>query len=144
MERTAHAYRVHYYEYPDGPGLDATVYAPSPDLKFENDTPAHLLIQREIDTQAARLNFHIYGTSDNRQVELVGPIIHSQTAPPEPVYIPDDNLAVGTTKQIDWAAWGANVTVKRTVLRGGQLLQDDSFYSSYQPWQAVYLVGTAE
>ena len=142
LERTAHAYRVHYYEHPIGPGLDATVYAPSPDLVFENDTPAHILIKRYFDAKTNTLKFTLYGTHDGRKTDVIGPVIHSQTAPPNPAYIDDPSLPKGTTKQVDWAAWGAKVTVKRKVVRNGELIQNDSFYSNYQPWQAVFLVGT--
>ncbi|MEA2020541.1 MAG: VanW family protein [Patescibacteria group bacterium] len=141
VERAAHAYRVHYYEQDKGPGFDATVYSPSPDVKFENDTPAHVLIKRYYNPSTSTLQFSFYGTSDGRTVNIVGPIIHSQTPPPEPEYIEDESLEPGETKQVDWAAWGARVTVKRKVTRGGEVLHEDNFYSSYQPWRAVYLVG---
>ena len=144
LERTAHAYRVHYYEHPKGPGFDATVYEPSPDLVFKNDTPMHVLIKRYFDPKTNTLKFSLYGTSDGRRTDVIGPIIHSQTRPPAAAYIPDDSLPKGTTKQIDWSAWGAKVTVKRKVTRGGEILQDDTFFSNYQPWQAIYLVGTRE
>jgi len=142
LERTAHAYRVHYYEQDMGPGFDATVYDPSPDLKFKNDTPAYILIKRYFNSRSKTLRFELYGTSDGRKVEVTGPVIHSQTPPPEPAYVEDPSLPKGTKKQIDWAAWGAKVTVKRKVTRGVEVLQDDTFFSNYQPWQAVYLVGT--
>jgi len=144
VARTAHAYRVHYYEHPSGPGLDATVYEPAPDLQFKNDTPAHILIKRYFSSPTNTLKFEIYGTDDGRKTQVTGPVIHSQTRPPEPAYIEDADLPKGTTKQIDWAAWGAKVTVRRKVTRGGEVLQDDSFFSNYRPWQAVYLVGTKE
>ena len=142
LERTAHAYRVHYYEHFKGPGFDATVYEPSPDLKFKNDTPAYVLIKRYFDAPTNTVKFELYGTSDGRKTEVIGPIIHSQTAPPKPAYVPDPTLPKGVTKQVDWAAWGAKVTVKRKVTRGGEVLQDDAFFSNFQPWQAIYLVGT--
>lgn len=144
LERTPHAYQVHYYEKPYGTGYDATVYSPSPDLKFKNDTPAYILIKRVFDPKTTTLNFEFYGTSDGRQTEVSKPVIHSQTRPPAPLYQEDPTLPKGTTKQIDWSAWGAKVTITRQVTRGGEVIQDDSFFSSYKPWQAVYLVGTKE
>jgi len=144
VERAAHAYRVHYYEHDKGPGFDATVYAPSPDLKFKNDTPAHILIKRTFNAETKELKFSLYGTDDGRKVNITEPIIHSQTPPPEPAYIEDDSLPPGEQKKVDWAAWGAKVSVKRKVTRNGEVLQEDIFYSNYQPWQAVYLVGQSE
>jgi len=68
----------------------------------------------------------------------------SQSPPPEALYQDDPTLPKGTTKQVDWAAWGARVSFTRRVFRGGELLQDDLFESRYFPWRAVYKVGTKE
>lgn len=75
VERRAHSFPVLYYSQIDGHGLDATVYPPSQDLKMVNDTPGHLLIQAYTYSQEAKI--HIYGTFDNRSVELEGPYILS-------------------------------------------------------------------
>jgi hypothetical protein len=44
-------------------------------------------------------------------------------------------------KQVDWAANGADVTVTRTVSRGGAVLFQDQFITHYQPWQAICQYG---
>jgi len=142
LARTAHAYRVHYYEPPLG--FDATVYEPSPDLVFKNDTPHHILIWPTVDVAGKTLTFGFYGTSDGRSTKMIGPFVSGETPPPEPLYQEDGSLTKGTTKQIDFAAWGAKATIGREVYRNGELLHNDTFYSHYQPWQAVYLVGTSE
>ena len=51
IERNAHAYRVGYYENDSQPGFDATVYAPTVDLKIKNDTQGYILIETEIDEE---------------------------------------------------------------------------------------------
>jgi len=139
-ERFAHAYRVGYYEPPLG--MDATVYEPTVDLKFKNDTPAYILVQSAWDLKAQSLTFQIFGTSDGRKVEMEGPIIQSQSPAPAPLYEDDPALPKGATKQVDFAAGGANVTVKRKVIRGDEVIQDDIFQSNYRPWRAIYKVGT--
>ena len=63
-KRTAHAYRVHYYENDSKPGFDATVYSPSTDFRFKNDTPAYILIQRELNKETMDLKFVFYGKKD--------------------------------------------------------------------------------
>lgn len=141
-ERRAHAYRVSYYEEDSSPGFDATVYDPSPDLKFTNNTPGHILIQTKTDTSAKTLRFEIYGTDDGRVAVVTKPVITSVTPPPDDLYIDDPTLPSGTTKQIDWKAWGAKVSFKYTVTRNNEVLIDKTFYSNYQPWQAKYLRGT--
>lgn len=145
VTRTAHAYRVHYYEEGGSPvGLDATVYPPAVDLKFKNDTPGYILVTSQIDLDGQNLYFNIYGSNDGRSVKLNGPMISNYTSAPEAKYQDDPTLAKGTTKQIDWSAPGSSVIFERIVTRGGQVINTDKFLSNYQPWQAVYLVGTKE
>lgn len=143
VERTAHAYRVGYYEQDSSPGFDATVYDPSPDLKFKNDTPGHILIQTSVDTKTSTLVFEIYGTSDGRVATVTKPIVSTQVPPPEDLYVDDPTLPVGTVKQIDFKAWGAKVSFNYLVTRGGEEIYKKTFVSNYRPWQAVYLRGTA-
>jgi vancomycin resistance protein YoaR len=142
VERRAHAYRVGYYEQDSPPGLDATVYSPSPDLKIKNDTPAHILIQTSVDNKAKVLTFEIYGTSDGRVAATSKPKITNITPAPEDLYIDDPGLPTGTVKQIDWKASGAKVSFRYTVTKGGETIYEKTFYSNYQPWQAKFLRGT--
>jgi len=146
VERQAHLYRVGFYEqggYP--PGLDATVFPPSPDLKFLNDTPAYILIQTKIDNNLKKLTFEFYGTSDGRKVEMDKPIIHSKTPPPPTVYIDDPNLPVGVEKRVDTAHWGAKVSFSWKVFKAnGEIKEDRTFWSNYIPWAAVYNRGTKQ
>lgn len=104
-ERHPHAYPVHYY---DPPGFDATVYPPSPDLKFLNSTPGNILLQTKI--EGNKLIFEIYGTSDGRTVKIIGPTITQKN--------PDGSLKAILTQEI----W-----------RDGQLEQTNIFRSSYKP-----------
>lgn len=142
IERQAHAYRVNYYEQDSPPGLDATVFDPSPDLKFKNDTGNHILIQVKVDTNAKTLAFELYGTKDDRKVYISKPIVTNITPPPEDLYIDDPTLPAGQIKQIDWKAWGAKVWFDYKVTRGEDELFSKRFYSNYRPWQAKFLRGT--
>lgn len=140
VKRTAHAYRVGYYEQGFPPGLDATVFYPSVDFQFKNDTPSHILIQAY--TSGATLYIDLYGSSDGRVVALSKPVVTNQTPPPPELKTDDPSLTKGTVKQVDFAAWGATVSFNRTVTRGSETLITETFKSNYKPWQAVYLVGT--
>lgn len=142
LQRAAHAYRVHYYEPPLG--FDATVYAPSPDLSFKNDTAGHILIWSYVDVPNTTLTFSFYGTSDGRSTKMIGPFVSNESPPPAPLYQEDPSLPKGTTQQIDFAAWGATAVLKREVYRNGEILHSDTFTSNYRPWQAVFLVGTRQ
>lgn len=140
VKRTAHAYRVGYYEQGFPPGLDATVFYPSVDFQFKNDTEHHILIQAY--TAGTTLYVDLYGTSDGREVSLTRPVVTNQTPPPPELRQDDPTSPKGTVKQVDWAAWGASVTFKRTITRNGGIIASETWRSNYKPWQAVYLVGT--
>ena len=142
LERRAHAYRVSYYEHNSGPGFDATVFDPSPDFKFKNDTPSYILIQTITNTANMKLTFRFYGTGDGREVYISEPRVWDQVAPPPALYQDDPSLSAGVVKQIDWKAWGAKAAFDWKVTRGDEVLEDRTFYSTYQPWQSIFLRGT--
>jgi len=141
LERKAHSYRVGYYEQNDKPGFDATVYSPSVDLKFKNDTPGHILIQAKADSENLKLVIELYGTSDGRVAEVTNYQQWAAVPAPPPLYQDDPTLPPGTVKQVDWAAAGLKVKFDYKVTRGGEVLQEETFYSNFRPWQAVYLKG---
>lgn len=142
IERHPHSYRVSYYEQNSPVGVDATVYSPSTDFKFKNDTPGHILIQTQVDLTKNYLKVEIYGSSDGRKAVLSDFRLWGQTPPPPDLFVDDPTLPAGQTKQIDWKAWGAKAAFDWTVERSGETIHQKTFYSSYQPWQAVYLRGT--
>ncbi|MBI5302337.1 MAG: VanW family protein [Chloroflexi bacterium] len=140
VERWAHAYRVGYYEPPVG--LDATVFAPTVDLKFKNDTDAYLLIQPKLDLRNTTLTFNLYGTKPNRTVEMEDPIQERIIPHGAAIYTDDPTLKKGTTKQVDFAHDGMDVTIWRKISVNGQIVKRDKFFSRYEPWVARYQVGT--
>lgn len=142
IERRAHAYRVYYYEQDARPGLDATVYAPTTDLKFRNDTGGHILMQTETDIKNLKLTIEIYGTDDGRGATITKPVITDQTPPPEDIYIDDPALPMGQIKQTEHASWGAVVTFDYWVEREGETIYKKRFISNYKPWGNVFLRGT--
>jgi len=143
VERVGHAYRVGFYEQGGFlPGLDATVYPPSPDFKFKNDTGNWLLIQANFDKINSRLTFDLYGTGDGRKTELSKPIILSSVPPPDPIYEDDPNSPVGDVKQVDTAHYGAKVYFTRKVTRNNEVLINETVTTNYMPWPARFLRGT--
>ncbi|HEV2339526.1 MAG TPA: VanW family protein [Patescibacteria group bacterium] len=140
-ERHAHDYRVGYYEEDSPPGFDATVYVPSVDFRFVNNTDHSILIQSFVDPIEMRLSFYLYGTSDGRQVAITTPVVTNQIPPPPPLYQDNPSLPKGTVQQTDFAAAGATVSFSRTVSRNGIVTLQDTYTSVYQPWQAVYMRG---
>lgn len=144
IERHAHAYRVGYYEQ-DGPaGLDATIYVPTVDLKFKNDTKDYILVQTQINQEAQQLSVFFYGTKDGRAVNISQPIITNRVSAPSDLYQDDPTLPKGAIKQVDFKAEGSRVTFTREVTKNGKRIISDKFISNYAPWQSVFLRGTRE
>jgi len=141
-ERQAHAYRVSYYENDSKPGLDATTFAPSVDLKFINNTPAYILIQTDVNTENNILTIKFYGKKDDRKITLSPIIVYDLTPPLPAVYQEDLTLKKGITKQVDFAAGGAKSKFDYKVTLDNKTIIDKTFFSIYRPWAAVYLVGT--
>ncbi len=143
-ERHSHAYRVYYYEQSASGGreaslvgLDATVYIPLVDFKFTNDTPNWLLMETYPNAGSRSLTWKFYSTSDGRSVDWTTTGPQNIVDAPEPLFVETDELELGEVRQVDWAAEGADVSVERTVLRGGGVLFTDTFNTHYEPWQAV-------
>ena len=144
IERHSHAYRVYYYEQnadgsknPDLVGLDATVYFPLVDFKFTNDTPNWLLMETYTDTAARKLTWKFYSASDGRTVDWQTTGSQNIVSAPKPLCVENDELEKNEIKQVDWSAEGADVSVRRTVFRDGQVFFEDVFNTHYEPWQAV-------
>lgn len=138
LERQNHSYRVSYYEPPVG--MDATIYDPAPDFKFQNDTAGYILVQSKI--VGKKITFEMYGTKDGRVVTMSDPVISEVTPPPEPIMQPTDTLPAGEQKQVDHAHDGAIASFTYVVTKDGQELYKNTFISHYVPWPARFLVGT--
>ncbi len=139
LQRQNHSYQVHYY---DPQGLDATIYQPSLDLKFANDTGGALWFQTEWDDEAASLSISVFGKARDFTVEIGKPRTLSSTPSPADRIIPDATLPAGQRKQVDWAAPGAVMEVTRKLVRNGKTVRQDTLKSSYRPWPNIFLVGT--
>ncbi len=142
--RTAHSYRVGYYENDSKPGFDATVFSPSVDFRFKNDTSAAILIQTEIDQANSILRFKFYGKRDGRNIEISNARVWDIVPPLPEIRQDDPTLKKGTVKQVDFPAWGAKASFHYKVSKNGEVSFEKEFYSNFRPWQAVYLVGTSD
>ncbi len=142
--RTAHAYRVSYYEEDSKPGFDATVFIPSPDLKFVNDTGHHLLIQSIYDGKNKKLTYEVYGTNDGRKVEISNYRQWDAAPAPPDVWIDDPTLPPGKVVKDESRVPGLKTSFEWKVIRGGEVLHQKTFVSFFVPWAAVYRRGPAQ
>ena len=144
-ERNSHGYRVGYYEYAGaGPGLDAAIWQPEVDLRFQNNTPYHLLIESDFLGAQDALQFRIYSTRHWRTV-VESPIIRDIVSAPPDKFIEAEDLAIGQIRQIDYSADGSDVSVYRNIYdTAGNLVKRDQAFTHYSPWQAVFEVGPGD
>lgn len=143
-QRQNHAYRVSYYEEDMPPGYDATVFIPSPDLKFINDTGNYLLIQSSYDSKIKKLVYEIYGTSDGRKTEITNYRQWDASPAPPDVYIDDPTLPAGKVVKDESRVPGLKTAFDWKVTRNGEVIHQKTFQSVYTPWAAVYRRGTGQ
>lgn len=135
-ERRNHSYRVRYYE---PAGTDATLYDPSPDFKFKNDTPNAILITGEI--RGDVVDFLFWGTSDGRKGSISPSRITKVIPPPPMKLIETTDLAPGVKKCTETAHAGATAQIDYIIDYANGESKKVTFTSVYRPWQAVCLIG---
>jgi hypothetical protein len=141
--RKEHSYAVSYYAYPNGYGLDATVYQPWPDLRFVNDTPGDVLVQGY--TEGAYAYFVFYGTNDERSVQMEGPYYHSYVEPPESETSYTTELEPGVRELDSHEHTGFQVEWYRTVTYGdGTEGERENIHTYYEARPEKWLEGTPE
>lgn len=138
VERHNHSLVVGYYLDPvnHNPGTDATLFEPTLDLKFLNETPNYLLLLTSIDYKKQMLTFSLWGTKDGRSGGYTHPIVKKWIpAPKETEYIvPAKNspLNADPTKcQNAFRGAVATFTYTRITPLGEKV--DEVFDSYYRP-----------
>ncbi|MGJ3238109.1 MAG: VanW family protein [Anaerolineae bacterium] len=144
-ERNSHGYRVGYYELNgQPPGLDAAIWQPERDFRFQNNTPHHILIEASMYPGDNALQFRFYSTQ-HWQVEIEDPIVRNLVPAPESRFVANNDLNTGEILQVDYAAEGADVTVYRNIYdMQGNLQFEDYAFTHYVPWQAIYEVAPGD
>jgi len=136
--RTAHSFRVSYYEPPVGE--DATIYSPAPDFKFVNDMKTPILIWAIAGNNS--LEFQIYGTKDGRQSSISNPVVGNYVSPPPPVYTESNTMAAGAVRQVEKALAGCTASFNyKVTTANGQVLENQTFTSKYVALPNSYLYG---
>lgn len=140
--RQNHSYRVAYYE---PAGTDATIYIPSPDLRFVNDTNNYILIQAR--SVKSDLYFDFWGVKDGRVATTTYPVIYNIVEPEPTKIIESSDLKPGEKKCTEKSHNGADAYFDYTVTypstATGSIVKERRFKSHYVPWRAVCLVGKA-
>jgi len=141
-ERHDHAYPVPYYTQGGAPeGFDATVWSPTLDFKFQNDTGAPITITTRVDLPTAQLYVDFYGKPVSRKVDMIGPFTSNRRPALPDKYVMDRTLAPGEVNQTDYAHDGLDVSLKRAITTPDGQVKTDSFPSHYVQWRNIYHVG---
>jgi vancomycin resistance protein YoaR len=135
IERRNHSLHISHYPM----GRDATLDWPYTDLKWRNDSPYGIYITSRATPSA--LTFTFWSTSRGYKVTATTSAASNFRDPPTR-YEDDPTLPKGEEVVEESGSSGFDVTVSRTVTKGGTVVRSDRFVSNYSPWVRVVRRGT--
>ncbi len=143
-QRQNHSLVVSYYADPvnHNPGTDATLYEPTLDLKFLNDTGNYILLAADIDFKRQLLTFTLWGKSDGRSGSYTHPIVKRWISPGKDQEIISQTAPVGSRKCQN-AFRGAEATFTYTRFTSTSEKIERVFDSYYRPLPRICVVGPA-
>jgi vancomycin resistance protein YoaR len=134
-ERHPHSLYISRYQL----GRDATVYWPSLDLKFVNDTKAWVLVRGF--SEGDGITVSVYGGERRRVESSATPLVVTGRVPVERTQ--DPTLPKGETVVDEEGAAPTRTTASRKVYSAeGALLHDETWSTSYEAQDKVVRVGT--
>jgi vancomycin resistance protein YoaR len=134
-ERNPHSLYISRYQL----GRDATVYWPSLDLKFVNDTKSWVLVKGFAESDGIRIS--IYGGEDRRVESSPGTFTVTGRAPIKRVK--DPTLAKGKTVVEEKGSAPSRTSVTRTVYdANGDVIHDETWTTSYRGEKRIVRIGT--
>jgi vancomycin resistance protein YoaR len=134
-ERNPHSLYISRYQL----GRDATVYWPSLDLKFQNDTKSWVLVKGSAESDGIRVS--IYGGERRRVESSPGTMTITGSAPVE--RIKDPTLPKGSTVVDEEGSSPSRTSVERTIYGAdGKLMRTETWNTSYKGETRVIRVGT--
>ncbi|MFO7572143.1 MAG: VanW family protein [Gaiellaceae bacterium] len=134
-ERNPHSLYISRYQL----GRDATVYWPTLDLKFVNDTEKWVLVKGFVEGDGIAVA--IYGGEKRRIESSPGTIVTTGSAPVE--RIKDPTLAKGKTVVESSGSTPSRTSVTRTIYGpDGKLIRTETWTTSYKGETRVVRVGT--
>lgn len=134
-ERNPHALYISRYPL----GRDATVYWPSLDLRFVNDTKRWILVRGFAESDGIRVT--LYGGEKRRVVSSPG--TQTITGPIPVKRVKDRALAKGTTAVDQEGEPPSTTSVTRTIYgEDGKLMRTETWNTTYQAEPRIVRVGT--
>ncbi len=143
VERRNHSWAVSYYNYNGKAGVDATIYEPSPDFKFKNDTGNYILWRSRI--EGSNIYFELWGTADGRKGYFTEPVNYGYVSPGATEEVVDPSLPPGTRNCVQHAYTGVSASFDYIIERPDGSKDTQNFTSVYRARPARCLIGpTAE
>jgi vancomycin resistance protein YoaR len=134
-ERNPHSLYIDRYQL----GRDATVYWPSLDLAFANDTKKWVLVKGFVEPDGIRVS--VYGGEDRRVESSEG--TREITGSPPVKRVKDPTLPLGTTRLEEYGSSPSRTSVTRTVYgEDGGVIRDETWTTNYRGEARVYRIGT--
>lgn len=138
-----HLYWIAHYGMPPYgmTGLDATVDFQPVDFQFQNTTDDWIRVEATYDSSHVRVR--IVGVDPGWKVTAANPVIQNLLKVDRtPISRPDPTMRAGQELWIESAQDGFDVTIERTVTKGGQVVGHYVYTNHYEPAHNVKLVGT--
>lgn len=139
VERRNHSWAVSYYDYNGKAGVDATIYDPSPDYKFENNTEHWVLIRSRI--EGSDIYFDVWGTSDGRKGYFTEPTNYAINYPGPTEIIVDETKPVGYKDCATHAFVGKSASFDYIIEQPDGTTITENFTSTYKPQNERCIVG---
>jgi vancomycin resistance protein YoaR len=134
-ERNPHSLYISRYQL----GRDATVYWPSLDLKFQNDTKEWVLVKGFSESDGIRVS--IYGGERRRVESSPGTMTITGSAPVQRVK--DPTLPKGRTVVEEEGSQPSRTSVTRTIYDAdGKLMRTETWNTSYKGETRIVRIGT--
>jgi hypothetical protein len=137
--RVGHSHVVFFYE--NILGFDATVYTPSVDFRWRNDSPGPIYIVGTVDRNTSRMTFQLWGLNDGRKIAYDGPYPKNWTKPGPPAWQFDKTLPKGAVRQLVHGRSGVDVNYYRIITFADGSTRRDTYYTHYTPWEDFFIYG---
>lgn len=140
-ERRNHSLAITYYNDPRNgqPGTDATIYDPSPDFRFLNDSSSTVLLQTSMNEKTGELKFTLWGTSDGRDGSYSKPL--GKRLPTGPTRFTETTSLAPGQKKCQHAYPGAVASFTYTRILANGTKEEQVFDSYYRSLPEICLVG---
>jgi vancomycin resistance protein YoaR len=136
-ERNPHSLYIDRYQL----GRDATVYWPSLDLKFVNDTEHWVLVKGFAESDG--ITVAIYGGEERRVESSSGTRVITGVPPVRRIM--DRTMLKGTTVVEEYGTSPSRTSVERTIYgENGKLLSEETWNTNYRGETRIVRVGTKE